>query len=218
MNEKYPEELLPKAGYQIIPTSKLPSGSYLARRSFNIRTNSSDIRADELLPHSVDRKGITKINYRALIDYSTSLWGVFNKNHIKFRPTDAKQTSGWKPGDELLKAKNIKFDLEKPAIPIFFPIDSIHNCDFPYKKTNGKNTEIFQGKVEVEHAPTKCNYWHYIFKMFSEDGVEIKSGLSKAWVKDGVKTFYKFTFKIAATKTTPKASALISKEIYVSLN
>lgn len=161
-------------------------------------------RSEKNFQDTFDDFGQVKIsalieNYRDVPGLSMNiLGGLFRPKHISF-VLKGPATNPWiKNMDKHIWIKHIWYiTYLKKTTPIFFKLNDIHGCDFPYHREENKDYKklvqgmtikpnIIDGVAEcsgtsiVEHSPNKLNYWHIEF--------HIKSGLGNLENEPRVKT------------------------------
>ncbi len=156
--------------------------------------------------------------------------GKFNNTHLKFRCV--------RPATDLWNGEKIKISkyrtfylLLDTYSPIYFLIKDLHNKEFPYYKTDDKETKKLltalnlstlsengkvklNGKSFVEHTPTKLNYWHVELQIKDVQDSEIKHAKS-AWQKSAAEYAYKDIITMSARKRPPNPIYKIPAYLYI---
>jgi hypothetical protein len=153
----YPEHLLPKSNYKIIQlqTDELNSCTLVRHTSskdlFLIGTTTID--PDKL-----------QIQSNHLKDLSTNLLGLFKLDDICIKITNDMFLNLWNVGEEVSETPMIDRDflLDNDRGCFFFKIMEILNLELPQIQ----NQSIL---FNVIHTPTKCNFWHFSIRAFSNE-------------------------------------------------
>ncbi|MDA3940912.1 MAG: hypothetical protein PF693_16635 [Spirochaetia bacterium] len=167
---------------------------------------------EELIPQSnykIIRIDAICNKEREVFGLSTNLYAVYVCNHLNFNPLDKSFHDYWSPGDSVLDATKIEYELIDDVFPIFFFIKDLHRQTIPYKKTmpNKNNIQEFHGTTSIVHKPTKCNYWHFEFSIHDvNDNIISKAG--GTWQKNIANFLLKSFLKEYAFSETPSKQAL----------
>lgn len=202
----YPEELLPQEIFKIIDTENLLPDKVLVRKSCKAEadsfTISGDLRVDAICDHP-----------RRVPGLSANLFAIFLADHLKYDPIDKSYHDYWNSGDEIPAKEEIEFNIAEEVLPIFFLITDLHNQKFPYQKIEPKNKIIeFEGRIEIIHKPTMCNFWHFELTIYDSEGNEITNA-SSGWRKKIASFLSKSFLQISAFIEEPE-NKLIDKAIY----
>ncbi len=217
----YPNELLPKSNYNKFEIEDLPGNYFLLRKSKNPpQSKSDDVRVDEIYSDGKDLFGL-----------SNNLVGIYKIEHLKCVPIkdEKNYNANWNEGDPVLEPKDIVWEIDERASPIFLPIEHLHNAPFPYdkpKQIKGEKqlvTQSIVGVILVKHFPTKCNFWHFEFLVKEgkeEGGKEIKRNKvsTNDWRDDAAKSLLKITLKnIAKREIHPQEIFDIPAQVYCAV-
>lgn len=94
-------------------------------------------------------------------DLSTSLFGIYNTEHIVIELTDKgkKDYGDYCAPDEEVEPPTYDVDFTKNNEKYFWcaPIERLANKEFEYTRANEK----YKATCLVKHTPTKWNFWHF---------------------------------------------------------
>jgi len=154
----YPEHLLPQSNYKIISSTDELCLCTLVRH-----TSSKDLY---LLGTEMIDPDKLQIQSNHLKDLSTNILGIFELNDIYISVTNSSFFELWSLGD-ITEAPliNKDFILNNERGYFLFSINDIKNLKLPLIQNY---TIVF----DVIHTPTKCNFWHFSIRAFS-DNIEI---------------------------------------------
>ncbi|PQA94709.1 hypothetical protein B0A69_09675 [Chryseobacterium shigense] len=144
----YPDCLLPQSNYKSIITDITP---YFLIRHFVIKNGLNDVLDDngELKAQIIGQEN-------QLPDLSTSLYGIYKEEHIKYVIINSFYLDNWK-GDETIPNElinNDDFFIKEERSFWSTAILLLHNIDV---KINGEAI----ARCEVNHSPINGNYWHF---------------------------------------------------------
>lgn len=162
----YPFELLPKNGYKII---NCDLSDYYLLRIINLKEGDEPFLEK---PSSILDSETGHLNYEYIctpaeniIDYSTSLAGIYNNSHITIILTPKgidKFLKTWEIGKEIdLPIYDEEFNHNKLRLAFYLKISDLNNYEFEYEVGQGEEKKIVKCKCLVSHTPYDWNYWHF---------------------------------------------------------
>jgi hypothetical protein len=164
----YPIHLMPCINYKKIDTDL--NAYFLIRE---IKNPSEDI-IDELTG-LIHERFIAEPTKR-VVDYSTSLLGVFKVDDLKIEMTSLGKEIYARYCEpsfniEIPPIFNEHFYIKEKIDYFFLEIGKFQNAHFNYSDSNcDKN-----GKCIVEHTPFLWNYWHFSLNWTKEDGTKLQN-------------------------------------------
>jgi hypothetical protein len=153
----YPAKILPRRFFKIINPNLLLGGNYYLIRHTpgkNIYDDNSNLKPNQIASQTLH-----------FLDLSTSLKGIFEEKHVEFdikkefKPIYYKK---WTPTKKGLHPKSSEIDLFPERGFLLFNLKDFHGKRIPKKKFD--HPVDFEVECKIKHAPTKCNYWHFLFK------------------------------------------------------
>ena len=179
---QYPEHLLPKSTYKYI-------------------NDREELRLCTLVRHTRDQtifmEGTKRLNPQVLTievpssqlhDLSTNLLGIFTLDDIGINVTNSELVKLWIEGERvrLPIAEKQDFNLVGERGYFYFRIEEVLDLEIP------GGIKGLPVNFEILHTPTKCNFWHFSIRVFS-DNVEVSrleiSDSKKRKIWKGVKDF-----------------------------
>lgn len=167
----YPERLIPKSNYIIIPQNELmaQTGLCLIRH-----VESKDA---VFLPGT---KTINPANIEIvsghLSDLSTNLLGIFDKTDIQFvidkeTGKKLKYYELWNGTDNCELPLQEHYSIDDGRGCFYILVDKLKTSSIPSINLNDKTTENFH--FLILHTPTNCNYWHISIKVYDSSECEV---------------------------------------------
>ena len=172
----YPQYLIPQPHYNIINSKSIFENCFL------IRTTPDQYYRDS--PQS-PIKGIQISNPSSnVLQYSLSIFGIFNTHEVKFIVKDDKEFPkgyhyDWIPRTNGIRPLPDHVNIDENKGCIFFNFGKLKILSPKFKYINEKVETL---KPLILHKPTNCNYWHYEVTWVNEDNQDI-SILEGSWKK-----------------------------------
>lgn len=171
------------------------------------------------------------ISEKDVPNLSMNLYGSkFTNEHLKYR-CFGEAVNLWKGEKIKLSKYKTFYTVLETYSPIYFLIKDLHNKNFPYHRTNDKETQKFlkalnkvetikDGKIKLNgtsnviHTPNKLNYWHVELTIKDIQETEIRSTKS-AWQKSAAEYAYKDIIVMSAKKIAPNNIYKIQNEVFL---
>ncbi len=204
---EYPIHLIPQPTYCLIQPNDWFSNRVLIRVTTDkdvLDPDTGKIKLSCIVPQSDH-----------LRDFSTNLLGTFTEGDTAWQITGTKEArkyfhGSWQPG-------------EKVRLPLF-PDEFTFTTDYGYFFIAIADLEgtVFQSKIgnepdfevvcRVIHTPTRCNFWHFSVRWFTDQGdISPQSG---NWIGRLLKTQVKTLIQQKARLNPPPDLAPVPIEIY----
>lgn len=167
----YPDRLLPKSNYKIIPQTELMAqpGLCLIRH-----VESKDAK---FIPGTkiINPKNVEIVSGQ-LRDLSTNLLGIFDPADIQFvidRETGEKFNYHelWNGTDTCELPLQEHYSIDDGRGCFYILVDKLKTSSTPLVNLNDKSTEAYH--FLIFHTPTNCNYWHISIRVYDSNDCEV---------------------------------------------
>lgn len=169
--QAYPDRLIPKSNYIIIPQSEL-----MAQPGLCLIRHVESKDAKFLPGTNIINPSNIEIVSGQLRDLSTNILGIFDQTDIKFvidkeAGEKFKYHEPWNGTDpcELPLQEHYSIDTGRGCFYIL--VDKLKDSSIPYINLNDKSTENYH--FLILHTPTKCNYWHISIRVYDSNDCEV---------------------------------------------
>lgn len=167
----YPDRLIPKSDYIIIPQTEL-----MAQPGLCLIRHVESKDAIFLPGTKIINPTNIVIESGKLRDLSTNLLGVFNQTDIKFvidrEPGKKfKYHDLWNGTDICDLPLKEHYSIDEGRGCFYILVDKLKNSSIPYINLNNKTTENYH--FLILHTPTKCNYWHISIRVYDSNEHEV---------------------------------------------
>jgi hypothetical protein len=146
----YPESLLPKQSYPILPNEDITDCSLIRETITDLYVflEKPGYSPDDILRYII----APQPSLREVFELSLFLYGYYDERHCGIRVNDGTLYAAWTKDKEELAAKDIVFTQEA-AWPLFL---AVRKLDKQVIDFNGEDHLL-----SVSHKPTRANYWHF---------------------------------------------------------
>lgn len=157
---EYPERLIPKPHFTVIDGYN-QNGQYFIRH-FECEPG-KELR-DYIDPaiNLIDPKCVADPTDH-VVDYSVNLHGEFLPEDVRFKITNNKQVlhHPWRPGENGTKPREDEYRENPHRKPLCFAAEVLYLLNEDLKEDDVR--------IQVEHKPVRCNYWHFTINWFHKD-------------------------------------------------
>lgn len=192
-NLKYPSKILPRINF---------------KGKINITDINNELhciivrRSDKNKEETFNELGMLRpgtLDIKRVPGMSLNLLGAFFLPEYSFFRTSGKGSDSWGEGEVVYLSDHLKeYHFVDNTTLIFFDVNKLHNITIPYnqstqdseakkfasifnKKAEGDKYK-FDGKVQIDHSPTKLNYWHVELNLTGEINQDQKlAGIKNKW-------------------------------------
>lgn len=172
---RYPDRLMPRPSYRIIESDAFHDDWLLIRATSREKPN-------ELVSNG---------SLSAYLGLSVSLCGVYEPGDVRLTPRpkvpELEIHQYWVPGDQCLSPDHVDCTINSDRTATILPLQKWHGVAFPINRDQNKSYRAtpVQGRIRVEHKPTRVNYWHFEIH-FTDEKDESMRRAKRQWQRNAV--------------------------------